>query len=226
MLNGRLARHYGVPGVEGDDFRRVALSPEHHRGGLLTQASLLSMTSDGMRHRPVHRGVWIAEALLGREVPPPPGNIDPIPTTPPGDRKLSLRAKLDAHKTAESCAECHRKIDPLGLAFENYDAIGRWRTVETVTDGSGENPDVDASGELPDGRKFAGPDEFKALLLADLDKFNAALTEKLAMFALRRPMTYDDRAALADIAAQGKAADFKLDALIEALVLSELFQRR
>jgi len=226
MLNGRLARHYGVPGVEGDDFRRVALSPEHHRGGLLTQASILSMTSDGMRHRPVHRGVWLAEALLGREVPPPPGNIDPIPTTPPGDKKLSLRAKLDAHKTVESCAECHRKIDPLGLAFENYDAIGRWRTVETVTDGSGENPDVDASGALPDGRKFAGPDEFKALLLADLDKFNAALTEKLAMFALRRPMTYDDRAALANIAAQGKAADFKLAALIEALVLSELFQRR
>jgi hypothetical protein len=226
MLNGRLAQHYKLPGVEGDEFRRVALRPEDHRGGLLTQGSVLSLTSDGTRHRPVHRGKWLVESILGKPVPPPPGNVEPIPTTPPEGRKATLRNKLNAHKSDKSCAECHRKIDPLGFAFDNYDAIGRWRTEEVVNDGTGENPPVDASGSLPDGRKFTDVVEFKHLLLGDLDKFNAALTEKLAMFALRRPMTFDDRAALAKIAAQSQSADYSLRALVEALVLSDLFQQR
>jgi hypothetical protein len=226
VLNARLARHYGIEGVEGDEFRRVALKPEHRRGGLLTQAAILSLTSDGTRHRPVHRGVWISEAILGRHVPPPPGNIDPIEPTPPDQPKATLRQKLDAHKKDASCAECHRKIDPLGLAFEHYDAIGRWRTVEVMSDGAGAHPKVDASGELPDGQKFADQDEFKRLLLADLDQFNSAVAEKLAMFALRRTLAYDDRAALARIAAQSKAADYRLRALLEAVVMSDLFQQR
>jgi hypothetical protein len=226
MLNGTLARYYGVPGVESDEFRRVSLRPEHHRGGLLTQASILSLTSDGTRHRPVHRGKWVVEAILGKSVPPPPGNVDAIEPTPPDQPKATLRQKLDAHKKDASCAECHRKIDPLGLAFDHYDAIGRWRTKEAMSDGVGDNPKVDASGELPDGRKFADQDEFKTLLLADLDAFNTALAEKLAMFALRRAMTYDDRAPLAAIAGKSKAADYKLGALIEAVVMSELFQTR
>ena len=226
MLNGRLAQHYKLPGVEGDEFRRVALRPEDHRGGLLTQGSVLSLTSDGTRHRPVHRGKWLVESILGKPVPPPPGNVEPIPTTPPEGRKATLRNKLDAHKSDKSCAECHRKIDPLGFAFDNYDAIGRWRTEEVVNDGTGANPPVDASGVLSDGRRFTDAVEFKHLLLGDLDKFNAALTEKLAMFALRRTMTLDDRAALARIAAQSQSADYSLRALVEALVLSDLFQQR
>jgi len=226
MLNARLAEHYGISGVEGDDFRRVTLAAEQHRGGLLTQASILSLTSDGTRHRPVHRGVWVMESILGRSPPPPPANVPPIEPTPAKSPKATLRMKLDAHKSDPNCAACHRKIDPLGFAFDAYDAIGRWRTVEIVRDGAGDNPKVDASGELPDGRKFADAAEFKKLLLADLDKFNAAFIEKLATYGLRRGMTVSDRPALAELARRSKAADYKLGAIVEAMALSELFQKR
>ena len=166
------------------------------------------------------------ESILGKSPPPPPANVPAIEPTEPTAPKATLRAKLDSHKANASCAACHRKIDPLGLAFDNYDAIGRWRTEEIVGDGVGANPKVDASGELPDGRKFADAAEFKQLLLTDLDKFNVAFVEKLATFAMRRTMTMDDRARLAEVAAAGKAADYRVADLIEALVLSDLFQQR
>jgi mono/diheme cytochrome c family protein len=226
MLNARLAEHYGIPGVEGDEFRRVPLDPGSHRGGLLTQASILSLSSDGTRHRPVHRGVWVMESILGRSPPPPPANVPPIEPTPAKSPKATLRMKLDAHKSDPTCAACHRKIDPLGFAFDAYDAIGRWRTVEIVRDGSGDNPKVDASGEMPDGRKFADAAEFKKLLVANLDKFNAAFLEKLATYALRRGMALDDRGALAELARRSKDAEYRLGAIVEALVVSELFQKR
>ncbi len=226
MLNARLALHYGIANVEADRFQRVALRPEDHRGGLLTHASVLSLTSDGQRHRPVHRGKWILESIFGKPPPPPPANVDAIEPTPSDKPKATLRMKLDAHKSNVNCAACHRKIDPLGLAFDNYDAIGRWRTIEMVTDGAGDNPKIDASGELADGRKFADSVQFRKLLVADIDEFGAAFTEKLATYALRRTMTIDDRVHLAAVAKQSKAADYRLGALIEALVLSELFQRR
>ena len=146
----------------------------------------------------MHRGKWVLESIFGKSPPPPPANVKPIEPTPATQPKATLRVKLDAHKSDANCAACHRKIDPLGLAFDNYDAIGRWRTEEVVSDGSGDNPKVDASGELPDGRKFADAAGFKKLLLADLDKFNAAFVDKLATFALRRAMTFDDRDALAE----------------------------
>jgi mono/diheme cytochrome c family protein len=226
MLNARLAEHYGIAGVEGDELRRVPLAADARRGGLLTQASILSLTSDGTRHRPVHRGVWVSESIFGRSPPPPPANVPPIEPTPAKSPKATLRMKLDAHKSDPNCAACHRKIDPLGFAFDAYDAIGRWRTVEVVRDGAGDNPKVDASGELPDGRKFADAAEFKKLLLADLDKFNAAFIEKLATYALRRGMAVDDRAALGELARRSKAADYRLGAIVEALALSELFQKQ
>jgi mono/diheme cytochrome c family protein len=226
MLNARLAEHYGIAGVEGDELRRVPLSPDAKRGGLLTQASILSLTSDGTRHRPVHRGVWVSESIFGRTPPPPPANVPPIEPTPAKSPKATLRMKLDAHKSDPNCAACHRKIDPLGFAFDAYDAIGRWRTVEVVRDGAGDNPKVDASGEMPDGRKFADAAEFKKLLVADLDKFNAAFIEKLATYALRRGMAVDDRAPLAELARRSKAADYKLSAIVEALATSELFQKQ
>ncbi len=226
LLNARLAEHYGVPGVEGDEFRRVALAPDAHRGGLMTQAAILSLTSDGTRHRPVHRGVWVSEAIFNRTPPPPPANVPPIEPTPAKSPKATLRMKLDAHKSDPNCAACHRKIDPLGFAFDAYDAIGRWRTVEAVRDGAGDNPKVDASGELPDGRKYVDAAEFKKLLLGDVDKFGAAFLEKLATYALRRGMSVDDRAALAELAKRSKAAEYRLGAIVEALALSELFQKR
>ncbi len=226
MLNERLARHYGISGVAGEEMRRVALTADAHRGGLLTQAAILSLTSDGTRHRPVHRGKWILESIIGRAPPPPPANVPAIKVSAPNQPKASLRAKLEAHREDAGCASCHRKIDPLGLAFDNYDAIGHWRTVETVRDGAGADPAIDASGELPDGRTFADAAGLKQLLVADLDKFAAAFCEKLATYALRRGMTFADRKALAAIAAQGKGHDYQVATLIENLVLSDLFRAR
>jgi hypothetical protein len=226
MLNQRLAVHYGIPGVKGETMQRVSLKPEDHRGGLLTQAALLSLTSDGTRHRPVHRGKWLAESILGRPVPPPPANVPAIKTAQTTAPKTSLREKIAAHLEDATCEACHRKIDPLGLAFDNYDAIGRWRTEEKVRDGSGANPPIDASGELLDGRKFADSMAFKRLLLDDVDKFAAALTEKIATFAMRRVMTFSDRAELQRIVNQNKASDYQLSNLIEIFVTSDLFQTR
>src|SRR5206468_10442968 len=141
MLNARLAQFYGLAEDElpGDEFQRVALPADSHRGGLLTQAAILSLTSDGTRERPVHRGVWVSEAIFGRTPPPPPANVDPIEPNPVDAPKATLRMKLEAHIHDARCAACHAKIDPLGLAFENYDAIGRWRT-EEVVEGTGKNP--------------------------------------------------------------------------------------
>ena len=226
MVNARLADYYGIPEVNGDRFQRVALRPADHRGGLLTHAAVLSLTSDGTRHRPVHRGKWVLESILGKSPPPPPANVPALEPASTNAPKSTLRLKLEAHKANANCAACHAKIDPLGVAFDNYDAIGRWRTEEVLTLGVGNNPKVDASGELIDGRKFADAAAFKKLLLEDVDKFNAAFLEKLATFALRRVMTIDDRPALARLAQQSKAADYRLNAIIEALVTSEMFQRR
>ncbi|MCW3094696.1 MAG: hypothetical protein JWL77_314, partial [Chthonomonadaceae bacterium] len=226
MLNRRLAEHYGIPGVEGEAMQRTALKPQDHRGGLLTQASILSLTSDGTRHRPVHRGKWILESILGKAPPPPPANVPAIKTSAANEPKASLRAKLEAHRSDPNCAVCHRKIDPLGLAFDNYDAIGHWRTVELVSDGAGANPTLDPGGVLPDGRKFADAAALKKLMLADRDKFATAFTEKLATYALRRAMTFGDRARLQRITAQSKADGCRLASLIQTLVMSDLFQRR
>lgn len=186
----------------------------------------MSLTSDGLRQRPVHRGKWVLEAIFNKPPPPPPANVKPIEPTPAGQPKATLRMKLDAHKSDESCAACHRKIDPLGLAFDNYDAIGRWRNEEVMKDGDGANPKVDASGVLPDGRKFADAVELKRLLVGDTDKFASAFVEKLATYALRRAMTIDDRRALAAISTRAKATDYQLRDMLEALVTSDLFQQR
>ncbi len=226
MLNERLARFYDIPNVSGEAMQPVMLTPDEHRGGLLTQASILGLTSDGTRHRPVHRGKWILESLYGTPPPPPPPNVSAIKPATSNEPKTTLRAKIELHRSNPMCASCHTKIDPLGLAFENYDAIGHWRTEEVVRDGSGANPTLDPSGELPDGRKFANADELKKLMVDDIDKFSNAFVTKLATYGMRRGMTFDDRKSLAAIAAQSKAHDYDLRTLVEDFVLSDLFQKR
>jgi hypothetical protein len=225
MANQRMAKFYGLPDIEGHEFRRVSLPPDGRRGGLLTQAAILALTSDGARHRPVHRGKWVLESIFGRSPPPPPANVDPIEPNPTDAPKATLRMKLEAHTYDPRCASCHRTIDPLGLAFENYDAIGRWRTHEVVS-GTGDDPAVDPSGTLPDGRRFGSPEEFKRLLLADIDDFNETFVGKLATYGLRRTMTFDDREDLASIARASRAHDYRLRDLLVAFVTSDLFQKR
>jgi hypothetical protein len=226
MVNPRLASFYQLPQLSSSGFQRVRLRPEDHRGGLLTQASILSLTSDGTRHRPVHRGVWVSEAIFGRTPPPPPPNVEPLEPTPSSKPKATIRDQLQAHATHATCASCHARIDPLGFAFENYDAVGAWRTQERVRGGTGTDPVVDASGILPNGKTFQTPDEFKQLLVADIDRFAEAFIEQLATYALRRVMTVDDQTALKEIAAKTKQDEYRLRATLENLVLSDLFQKR
>jgi len=227
MANTRLAEYYGLPsdGLQSDSFQRVPLTPESHRGGLLTQAAVLSLTSDGTRHRPVHRGVWVMESIFGRSPAPPPPNVEPIAPNPVTAPKATIRMKLDAHIHDASCAACHARIDPLGLAFENYDAIGRWRTTEKA-EGVGPDPAVDPSGKLPDGRTYQDVAGFKKLLLADIDSFNRTFIEKLATYALRRTVSFSDYDQLKAIAATSKADDYRVKDILTALVTSDLFQKR
>lgn len=226
MLNERLAEHYGIPGIRGDRLQRVSLKPEDHRGGLLTQAAVLSLTSDGTRHRPVHRGVWVLESIIGKPPPPPPANVPALSTPAPNAKKTTVREKLEQHRADPNCTACHNKIDPLGVAFDNYDAIGRWRTVETLKEGTGENPPLDPGGKLADGRAFSGSADLKKLLVDDTDRFAAAFAEKLATYALRRGMTYSDRDELKKLADQSRKDGYKLASLIESLVTSPLFVKR
>jgi hypothetical protein len=225
MVNPRLARFYGIPDITRDEFQRVSIDRGTHRGGILTHAAILSLTSDGTRHRPVHRGAWISEVILGKTPPPPPANVDPIEPNPVDVPKATLRMKLAAHIHDPSCAACHRKIDPFGFAFENFNAIGEWRTQEVV-EGTGDNPPVDPRGEFPDGRKFQNASEFKQLLLADIDQFNHTFIEKLATYGLRRTMTIDDRGELAEIAKAGRKSNFRVRDIVEAFILSDLFTQR
>jgi mono/diheme cytochrome c family protein len=226
MLNERLARHYGIEGIRGDAMQRVTLQPVQHRGGLLTQASILSLTSDGTRHRPVHRGVWVLESIIGKPPPPPPANVPALTTPAANAPKTTVREKLEQHRSDPNCTACHQKIDPLGVAFDNYDAIGRWRTVETVRDGTGADPALDPSGTLADGRKFSGAKELKQILLSDSDRFAGAFAEKLATYALRRGATFSDREELKHVVEQSKAGGYQLASLVESLAVSPLFQKR
>jgi hypothetical protein len=226
IANTRLCEFYGLPEPKTSSFQRVAVTPESHRGGLLAMAAVLGLTSDGMRHRPVHRGVWLSEAIFGKTPPPPPPNVDPIEPTPPDGQKATLRDKLAAHRSNAACAACHAKIDPLGLAWDNYDAIGQWRTHEKVPQGVGNDPPVDPSGTLPDGRSFADSVEFKRLLLADREAFAQAFVEHLCTYALRRVLTVDDRDDVAAIVAEAAKHDYRVRDIVRAVALSNLIRKR
>ena len=224
FLNDKLARYYDVKGVKGDKLQKVSLAGTP-RGGILTHGSILTLTSNPTRTSPVKRGKYLLENILGTPPPPAPGGVPPLDEKQARFGNLTLRQQFAEHRSNPSCAGCHAFLDPLGFAFENYDAIGRWRTTEVV-EGTGENPPVNPSGKLPDGRSYQTPEEFKQLLLADIDSFNTAFIEKLATYSLRRSLSFDDRADLAAIAKASRAKDYRLRDLVEALVVSDLFQKR
>jgi len=226
MANPRLCEFYGLPSPKTSGFQRVSLRPDDHRGGLLTSGAILGLTSDGTRHRPVHRGVWVSEAIFGKTPPPPPANVDPIEPNPPNSPKATIRQKIEAHAKNANCAACHRNIDPLGLAFDQFDAIGQWRTHERVASGTGDDPPVDASGKLPDGRTFNDAEQFKAQLLDDREKFLHAFVEHLCTYALRRVLTVDDRQDIEAIVIEAQQKEYHLKDIVSAVALSELMRKR
>ena len=226
VANARLSEFYGLPESKSGGFQRVSLKPEDRRGGLLTMGAVLGLTSDGTRHRPVHRGVWLSEVIFGKTPPPPPANVPAIEPNPPKDPKATLRDKLAAHAKDVNCAACHAKIDPLGLAWDNYDAIGQWRTREKVPAGVGEDPLVNPSGTMPDGRAFKDANEFKRLLLEDRDKVARAFIEHLCTYGLRRSMAFDDQDDLKAIQAEAKKNDYRIKDIVRAVAMSELMRKR
>jgi Protein of unknown function (DUF1592)/Protein of unknown function (DUF1588)/Protein of unknown function (DUF1585)/Protein of unknown function (DUF1587)/Protein of unknown function (DUF1595)/Planctomycete cytochrome C len=226
MANARLCDFYELDEPKTGHFQRVSLKPEDHRGGLLTMGAVLGLTSDGTRHRPVHRGVWVSEAIFNKTPPPPPANVDPIEPNPPQSPKATIREKLASHAQNASCAACHQGIDPLGFAMDQYDAIGQWRTHERVAAGTGEDPLVNASGMLPDGRSFKDAAHFKQLLLEDRDKIAEAFIEHLCTYALRRVLTVDDQDDLRSIAAEAKKSEYRVKDIVRAVAMSELMRKR
>jgi hypothetical protein len=217
FLNERLARHYGVPGVRGSYFRRVALTnPE--RGGLLSHGSILTVTSYPTRTSPVLRGKWILENIVGAPPPPPPPDIPDLADSANGSAK-DLRAALQAHRAKAACASCHDRLDPLGFALENYDATGRFRAEE-----GGAN--IDASGALPGGVMLNGPGDLKRILSERQDEFVDCLTEKLLTYALGRGLEHYDMPAVRQIRRETARGSYQFSALVNALVNSVPFQMR
>ncbi len=219
FLNQRLAEHYGVPGVYGSQFRRVALN-DANRGGLLGQGSILTVTSYPNRTSVVQRGKWILENLLGAPPPPPPPDIPDLKPHGKDGRLLSMREQMEQHRANPICASCHARMDPIGFALENYDGIGRWRTKDAGLL-------IDASGKLPNGTKFTGPGELKKILLTGhRDEFVATVTEKLLTYALGRGLESYDLPTVRNVMRATAPDNYRLATLISAIVKSTPFQMR
>jgi mono/diheme cytochrome c family protein len=216
-LNERLARHYGIDGVTGREFRRVELDGTQ-RSGVLTQASVLTVSSYPTRTSPVIRGKWVLENLLDTPPPPPPPDVPPLNEAAVGTT-VSMREQLEKHRSNPVCAGCHGRMDPIGFGLENYDAIGRYRTTE------GKFP-VDSSGTLPSGKSFAGAAELKTILRDDPQIFTRALSVKLLTYALGRGLESYDRAAISTIADRVQQNDYRFSALVQAIIDSVPFEMR
>lgn len=217
FVNENLAKHYGIKEVEGRQFRKVSLNGSG-RGGLVTQASVLAVTSNPTRTSPVKRGRWILEQILGTPPPPPPPNVPEL-MADEAELTGTLRQKMEQHRKDPSCANCHAKMDPLGFGLENFDAVGTWRTLD------GKDP-IDSSGELPSGEKFNGPSELKKILLGRKNEFVQNLTEKMMIYALGRGLDTNDQCSVEEISKRVEKDDYKFSRLVIEIVRSEPFQKR
>ena len=237
MLNRRLAEHYGIAGVRGEEFRKVALPAGSHRGGLLTQASILKVTANGTLSSPVIRGLWVMKRILGRETQPPPADAGSIEPDTRGS--TTLREQLAKHRRSETCSACHKYIDPPGFALENYDVIGGWRQAYRKAKGdlvldpvTHQKLDyafglpVDPSGQLPDGRTFANIDQLKKLLLDQQEAVARNLVNNLVAYATGAGVTFSDRAQVEHILRQVEPDAFPVRGLVHAVVQSPLFQTK
>ena len=219
FLNERLAKHYGIPYVYGTRFRRVSLEEDSRRGGLLRHGSVLAITSYATRTSPVIRGVWVLDNIFGAPPPPPLPNVPALVENSVA-ASLPIRERLDQHRNNPVCASCHRTIDPVGFAMENFDAVGRWR------DQDGDNGAIDVSGGLPGVGEFDGIAGLEAGLLSRPDLFAGTMTEKLLTFALGRGVEYYDGPAIRKILRETEPDGYRLSSLILGIVKSLPFQKR
>ncbi len=221
FVNERLARHYGIAGVYGNHFRKVTF-PDTTRGGLLGQGSILTVTSYANRTSPVIRGKWILENILGAPPPPPPANVPGLRDKNDQGKMLTMRERMEQHRANPVCASCHKIMDPLGFALENYDAIGRWRTIDGASSTA-----IDSSGALPDGTAFTGPVGLRAVLLEKRrNDFILTVVEKLMIYALGREVKHTDQPAIREVLRKAATDNYSLSALIMAIVNSTTYQMR
>ena len=218
FLNERLARHYGIPGVHGSHFRRVTLSDEQ-RWGLLGKGAILTVTSYATRTSPTLRGKWVLENILGVPPSPRPPNIPSLPEDEKA-QKLSMRQRMEQHRTNPACASCHRAMDPLGFALENFDVTGRWRTA------AADKTPLDVSGELPNGARFQGPAELQKVLVGQREQFAGTFTEKLLTYALGRRVEYYDMPAVRRILRDAAPGGYRWSSIVLGIVKSVPFQMR
>jgi hypothetical protein len=218
FLNERLARHYGIKSVLGPQFRRVTLA-DSRRWGLLGKGAMLLRTSYGNRTSPVLRGAWVMGKLMGTPPTPPPPDVDTDLSTPKGEVPKTLRARLESHRAKPGCRQCHDVIDPIGLALENFDAIGRWRD-----DDEEAHAPIDAKTVLPNGTAVDGPSELREALFGGRDLFVRALTEKLMMYAVGRQLAYYDMPQVRAIVRAAAKQDYRLSAIVSGIVTSNSFR--
>ena len=218
FLNERLAQHYGIPGVAGNEFRRVELPAGSPRGGILSQASVLTVSSYPTRTSPVIRGKYVLQNILGTPPPPPPPDVPNLDEATIG-ATMSMREQLEKHRADATCAACHSKMDPLGFGLENFNAIGKWRDMD------GKFP-VDASGLLPNGKTFSSPTEMRAILSSQLPQFSRMLTEKMLTYALGRGLKPYDSRTVDNINRELERKEYRFQSLIHQIVNSLPFQSR
>jgi hypothetical protein len=220
FVNEDLAKHYGIDGVSGPELRKVALKPEHRRGGVLGMGAMLAMTSHTFRTSPTLRGKWVLDVILGTPPPPPPADVKPIDEAAGhGKAAKSFREQLEQHVTDPTCASCHKKMDPLGFAMDSYDAVGAWRT------GTAERP-LDTSGSLPSGEKLSGVDDLRAVLWKERPRFTRNLVEQFLLYALGRDRITADEALIDDLVAKLGSDNHRFSTLITGVVTSTPFTLR
>lgn len=234
IANERMARHYGIEGIVGNEFRKVQLPPQSHRGGLMTQASIMKVTADGTRTSPVLRGKWVLERIIGKPPANPPADVPPIEPDIRGS--TTIRQQLDKHRAIVSCASCHAQIDPPGFALENFDPIGNWRTYYRVATQTkkgpvrgtryNQGPDVEQGGQMADGRAFRDIDEFKQLLLNDKDQLARNLVEKLMVYSTGAGLEFADREVVEQIVADLRGKNYGLRSMIHDVVQSRVFRNK
>lgn len=217
-VNEALAKHYGIKGVSGEEMRKVSTEGTG-RGGVLTQGAVLAITSNPTRTSPTKRGRWILEQILGTPPPPPPPGVDDLSKTSAVSASLSLRQQMELHRKNPACAVCHTKMDALGFGFENYDPIGRWRTKDGGIV-------IDTSATLPDGNKFTGPAQLKAVLLAGKKEFVTSFVEKLMTFATGRGVDIADKCFVDEVVKKAEPSGYKFSAIVQGIASSEPFKKR